>query len=84
MSVIHTCGDTIMFCAHFQRKNEIATGSPCPVCRDEYLVLDHKVNQNDEWFIHIIAVLNSCFRGGGDGGYVSCLFLFSCYHHLWF
>lgn len=24
------------------RQNVIATGSPCPICRDEYLVLDHR------------------------------------------
>lgn len=24
------------------RNNVISTGSPCPICRDEYLVLDHK------------------------------------------
>lgn len=24
------------------RGNVIATGSPCPICRDEYLVLDHR------------------------------------------
>ncbi|XP_071450510.1 small ribosomal subunit protein mS40 [Hetaerina americana] len=24
------------------RQGEIATGNPCPICRDEYLVLDHK------------------------------------------
>nr|KAG5693170.1 hypothetical protein BaRGS_035368 [Batillaria attramentaria] len=24
------------------RGGQISTGSPCPICRDEYLVLDHK------------------------------------------
>lgn len=24
------------------RKNQISTGNPCPICRDEYLVLDHR------------------------------------------
>lgn len=24
------------------RKNVISTGNPCPICRDEYLVLDHR------------------------------------------
>ncbi|XP_076436305.1 small ribosomal subunit protein mS40-like [Babylonia areolata] len=33
------------------RKGEIATGSPCPVCRDEYLVLDYKNIKLLEQFI---------------------------------
>ena len=26
----------------FQRNQAIATTNPCPICRDEYLVLDHR------------------------------------------
>jgi len=25
-----------------QRQGTISTGNPCPICRDEYLVLDHR------------------------------------------
>lgn len=25
-----------------QRADKISTGNPCPICRDEYLILDHR------------------------------------------
>lgn len=28
----------------FQRQGIIETASPCPICRDEYLIVDHKVS----------------------------------------
>ncbi|EEB13635.1 mitochondrial 28S ribosomal protein S18B, putative [Pediculus humanus corporis] len=34
------------------RKNVISTGSPCPICRDEYLVVDY---QNIELLKHFIS-----------------------------
>jgi small subunit ribosomal protein S18b len=27
---------------YFQRGGKISTGNPCPICRDEYLVLHHE------------------------------------------
>ena len=29
---------------YFQRKGEVATGNPCPICRDEYLTVHYKVD----------------------------------------
>lgn len=33
------------------RKGEISTGNPCPICRDEYLVLDHRNSELLKQFI---------------------------------
>lgn len=34
------------------RKGQISTGNPCPICRDEYLVLDHRNVKLLEQFIN--------------------------------
>jgi len=33
------------------RQNRISTGNPCPICRDEYLVLDYRNTELLEQFI---------------------------------
>lgn len=35
------------------RNGVISTGNPCPICRDEYLVLDHRNTQLLEQFISV-------------------------------
>lgn len=40
--VIHDILTVCIAVCCLQRQEEIATGNPCPICRDEYLVLDYR------------------------------------------